>query len=211
MSHELQIVTNPTQVTDELTELGLNRELVIKVARAVAGARAESLPNADASNASGLLAYISGVRHTRLELLVKGWRVDRSRGVERTVNDELGIQILFQNVDKACGEDSPRAISDKGPVVREIVDEGQMELFSKPTIKSANLLGCEPQVWLLCVSVDDDYICAEVSCPESFEGKNFSGFAKRIFVYCDPIEAINLPDSDFENVDDDIDVLVTKK
>ncbi|MDP1565494.1 MAG: hypothetical protein Q8L91_04420 [Polaromonas sp.] len=207
-----EVFSTPSEVKSALESLGLTAELVKNVAKAAAAARADSLA-VDPCSAPGTLAYIYGVRSVRLELLPKGWRVSRAGNVESTVNDELGIQLCFQNVDRACGARDPEAISGKGSGSRKLILDGhQAELFPKPKTASVKTFGSTPTVWVICVSSDSKNVQAEVSCPEIFEGEQFEGFSKRIFVMDESFGPD--PDAGKKRDDDDradYEVRVTKK
>ena len=101
------VINDASHVRHELHALGLTNEIVTTVARKAAAAKAEALA-IDPFNSPGLLAYIFGVRAVRTELIALGWRMSRAGNVESTVNDELGIQICFQNVDTACTDRPPK-------------------------------------------------------------------------------------------------------
>lgn len=176
------VINEGPQVHEELRRLGLTPEIVRTVARQAAAAKAEAL-EIDPSSTPGTLAYIHGVRGIRLALLtVDGWRLSRAGNVESTVNDELGIQICFQNVDTACTDRQPQAISGKGAGSRKLILDGQTELFDREAPQAMDAVGSTPTVWVLCVSTDGQKLRAEVSCPEAFEGNQFEGFSKRIWV-----------------------------
>jgi len=204
------IVDKQWQVKQELDALGLAPEMVKKIALAAAGARAEALP-VDPCSAPGTQAYIYGVRAIRLQLLPHGWQISRVGNVESTVNHELGVQICFQNVDHACGLRDPEAISGKGSASRTLVQSGQAELFPRTEDGGKQMHGSRLKVWLICVSSDDTHVRAEVSCPEVFEGNQFEGFTKRLFVvdesFAPQPDRATKQDDDFPNLD----VQVTKK
>ena len=83
-------------------------------------------------------AYINGVRAIRMDLLPLGWRLSRTGNVEATVNDKLGIQICFQNVDIACTEQNPQAISGKGAGSRKLIQNGvQLRSYSNEILDAA--------------------------------------------------------------------------
>jgi hypothetical protein len=189
------------EVHQELQSLGLTTELVTTVARACSAAKAESL-EIDPCSAPGTMAYIKGVRHIRLQLIPQGWEVSRAGNVESTVNHERGIQLCFQNVDIACTSQDPLAISGKGAGSRKLILDGQADLFGIPAQGQPVVRGSVPTVWVLCVSIDAKKLRAEVSCPKIFEGNQFSGFSKRIFVVD---EDLNPSPSDNKLPDDDID------
>jgi len=160
-----------------LRKIGLTRDIVIEIALSAAAARADSLP-VDPSSAPGMLSYIYGVRAIRLHLLKLGWRESRQGNVESTVNDEIGVQLCFQNVDAACNDfKNPHAISGKGTASRSLVAAGQGELFGRATDSvEADVFGSTPTVWVICVSVEGFSVRAEVSCPKNFEGSQFENF-----------------------------------
>jgi len=176
------VVSDSWSVRQELRSLGLTPEGVTDISRQVAAAKAEALA-VDPCSTPGTLAYIRGVRAIRLQLIPEGWRISRSGNVESTVNDDLGIQLVFQNVDLACDTCDPQAISGKGAGSRKLVEFGkQGELFERHDIPAAKVLGVVPTVWVLCVSTEGRKLRAEISCPDAFEGNQFDGFSKRIFV-----------------------------
>lgn len=204
------IVDKVWQVKQELNALGLTADIVKEIALAAAGARAETLP-IDPCSAPGTQAYIYGVRAIRLRLLPLGWQISRLGNVESTVNHELGVQICFQNVDQACGIRDPEAISGKGAASRTLVQSGQTELFPREEGGGKQMLGSRLKVWLICVSSDENHVRAEVSYPKAFEGNQFEGFVKRIFVVNESFgpqpDKWAKPDDDFPNLD----VQVTRK
>ncbi len=180
------IISEPPNVKHELGALGLTVDFVREVALQVAAAKAEALP-VDPAGSEGIRGYLGGIRAIRLQLLLEGWRQSRNGNVEATVNDELGVQLLYQNVDEACNEShDPEAISAKGPGSRKLVEMGlQGELFEVdrgPNQEKGSQLGVVPKVWVLCVSSTEMRLKAEVSCPHTFQGDQYEGFSKRIFV-----------------------------
>jgi hypothetical protein len=181
LNRKQAVVTVNHQVREELRALGLTQEFVANVARQSSSAKVDAMA-IDPLSTPGQFAYIYGVRSIRYQLLPLGWRISRSGNVESTVNDELGIQLCFQNVDVACAEQNPNAISGKGSGSRKLIQEGQHELFARNDGAPKQDLGVTPRVWVLCVSTEDKRLRAEVSCPEIFEGNQFEGFSKRIFV-----------------------------
>jgi hypothetical protein len=192
------VVTAAWEVRQALRVLGLTPEIVRNVAEAAAAGKAESL-DVDPCSAPGTLAYIRGIRSIRLQLLPHGWRLSRAGNVESTVNDELGIQICFQNVDQACGERDPQAISAKGSGSRKLIQDGQAELFDRTSDSAAQTYGAVPTVWVVCVSTNERRLQAEISCPDAFEGDQFDGFIKRIFVVDESFD----PTPEFKKDDDD--------
>ncbi|AOU97766.1 hypothetical protein BI364_07135 [Acidihalobacter yilgarnensis] len=211
-SPDLAIVREPQDVDDALKQIGLTRDIVVEVALSAAAARADTLP-VDPSLAPGMLSYIFGVRAIRMSLLKSGWRTSRQGNVESTVNDDLGVQLFFQNVDLACKEShDPQAVSGKGRASRHLVAAGQGELFGHPASNTTiSALGCTPTVWVICVSVEDFSVRAEVSCPKTFQGPQFEEFHQRIFVLDESFEPTPKRLGDNEDGLDDFDVEISKK
>jgi hypothetical protein len=203
------VIAAPWQVDQMLRDIGLTREIVREIALAAGGARADALA-IDPSGTAGMLSYIYGVRMKRLKLLPQKWEVSRQGHVESTVNHRLGVQLCFQNVDRACGDAEPQAVSAKGSSSRELIKSGQMDLFDTGE-KNADQLGRAPTVWLICVSADSDSIHAEVSCPKVFEGNQFEGFVRRLFVVDESIAPKPKRRDDSDDGDLDLDIPVSKK
>lgn len=184
-SEQCVIVDEPGRVTRELRAIGLTREIVRAIAVSAAGARADSL-SIDPQGTPGTLSYIHGVRAIRLNLLPRGsWRESRVDNVEATVNDKLGVQICFQNVEKACSAADPKAVSGKGSASRRLIQGCLFDGLLDPVLGK---IGRLPVMWFVCVSVNENGYSAEVSCPLPFEGNQFEFFAKRIFVIADSEE-----------------------
>lgn len=203
------IVRVPRQVDQALRAIGLTREIVRSVALAAAGGRADSLA-VDPSGAPGILSYIMGVRTTRLKLLPDGWKESREGHVESTVNHKLSVQICFQNVDQACTDEDPQAISSKGSASRRLVKSGQMDFWGTPD-SNTNQVGRVPTVWLICVSVNGESVHAEVSCPKIFEGDQFEGFVRRLFVVDESFEPKPTRRDDDDDGEIQLDIPVSKK
>ncbi|WP_045605051.1 hypothetical protein [Burkholderia pseudomallei] len=217
------VVSEPLDTEQELSQLGLKVSVAQKIAHAASAARASAL-EIDVAFTPGMLSHIYGNRQLRLELLPLGWRKGRFNNVESVINDELGIQIIFQNVDIACvPEHSPQAISGKGSGSRQLVQNGlQSELWENPVnpptdpSQLESKRGVTPTVWMFCVSNDGKRLRAEVSKPSNFEGDQFEDFSKRIFVLdeesgTDPDISINPSSGGNDDADFDIDVSVAKK
>lgn len=206
------VISADLEVKQELRSLGLTREVVQVVARAAAGAKVDTLP-VDPCNAPGTFAYHFGVRHTRLQLLpLGGWRMGRNGNIEATINDTIGIQLWFQNVDQACREREPQAIWDKGSGARDLVQRGlQRDLFERPKDSSPVPLGASLTVWIICVSTEGKRLCAEVSCPENFEGDQFEKFSRRIFVVDESLDSKPEPKKNQDDGASDYEVKIARK
>ncbi|HET8802923.1 MAG TPA: hypothetical protein VFN01_17275 [Marinobacter sp.] len=205
------IVDDEISVKQDLAAIGLSTELIRKVAFAAAAGRAESL-RVDPVSAPGQLAYIHGVRELRLGLEREGWRINRDGNVEATVNYDLGIQLFFQNVDRACGKRNPQAISKKGKASRDLVAAGQTDMFTELSHDvDENVHGAVPAVWIVCISSDSQSVRAEVSRPKRFEGSQFEDFHHRIFVLDENFEPEFEPSVSDSDTFDDFDVNISRK
>lgn len=207
----LKIYRESFEVRQALASIGLSEEIVRRIA-SVAGAAKASTIEVDPSGAPGQLSYIYGVRQVRLELLPLGWRKARFNNVESTVNDDLGVQLVFQNVDRACSSKDPEAISGKGAASRQLVANGTADMFDVASVRSISKHGSTPRVWLICFSSGAKGISAEVSCPLSFEGNQFEGFKERIWVVDENAEPSPDPQKKVGPDDDlDLDVVISRK
>ena len=145
------------------------------------------------ANAAGMYSYMEGVAALRMIFLSKeGWKIVRPKGVEAVANTELGIMVLFQNVDHACAEHDPSPISAKGEGVIELVDNPSGYLWDYMAEEDQN--NENRHVWFFCVSSSVDEIRAELSRPRAIKNGNFGTFAERIFI---------VQDNDWNPTDDD--------
>lgn len=184
-----KIVSEPEDVERDVSGLGLTLAIAQKVARGAAAGHASAL-DIDVAFTPGMLSYIHGNRHLRLALLPQGWHKGRFNNVESVINHDLGIQIVFQNVDLACDRShSPLAISGKGAGSRQLVEAGlQGELWENPVNPVADInqsvtkIGITPVVWMFCVSNDGGRLRAELSKPDNFSGDQFERFSSRLFL-----------------------------
>lgn len=103
---ETQILTEDREVEPKLIDLKLDRALLLEVVDRANGAAADVTPF-HALNAAGTMAYQTGTWGLRSLFipLGLGWVVDRSDGVEAIRNDEIGVKVVFSNVDMACNSE----------------------------------------------------------------------------------------------------------
>lgn len=166
-------------------EFDCTRDELIHIVRQVVMARADSVDD-DPLSTSGQFAYIFGTRNLRGLFKRKGWVTHREENVEAVRNPKTGKRIVYQSVDIAASKQrSPRSISAKGAGSRRIIDSAQGGLFPDDAVREAIpdfLSRFRPEIWYLCVSVNGDDVCAEMSLPISLEDGNFSGFFERILI-----------------------------
>jgi len=207
-----KIYEEPIRIDSRLTSLGLDRGRLVRVALQALGARNDAV-SIDPVNAAGLLAYIYGTRAIREYLLPKGWQMDRSQNIEATVDPTSGTRLIYQNCDLCCVRSrEPRTISTKGLATSQLLDQRNGDLF--PELLEEQLQEASGKVWFLCVSMNDDDVRAELSCPTKLEGKQFSDFRERIFLIRDgDLGLWPAPPSQADHEDEahDYEVIVTKK
>ncbi|MFA6031544.1 MAG: hypothetical protein WC889_01435 [Myxococcota bacterium] len=167
-------------------DFGVTRDDLIDVIRNTLAERSSSV-DVDPVNAPGLLAYIAGTRHLRWLFTSKGFLINRDRNVESVFNPNTGMKIAYQNVDLACAQRSPRAISGKKSGSAKIIGDAQGSLFPDSdalpeVVDPALVKGLKSAMWYLCASFEGDDVRAELSLPASVKDGNFHGFLERIFI-----------------------------
>lgn len=180
------LVAGEPDVTQRLSDFGLVAENIIGIAK-VACAWAEDASPLMPLNAPGTLAYIHGVQEMRVQIIGNGWEIDRSCSIEAVVNQQLGIRVAFQNVDRACDEILP-------PIPRSAKGKGAEhlngpDLFEHFGVEPGPLTGVkEDGLPTYYVMVGEDG-SVELSQPIIRNGR-YQRFVERIFVHA--------PDEDWE-------------
>ncbi|MBD8099829.1 hypothetical protein IFR08_10850 [Pseudomonas fluorescens] len=209
------IIENPASVLDALSALGMTRDSVVRIARAAVAARSEYLEGIDTVNYPGTRAYQDGIRQMRLQLkaLPQGWVATKFHNIELVYSSDLGIMIGFQNVDRACGNVDPKAISERGEGTRQLVSlPYQHSLFGNNKAGPASrAVGTFPVIWLVCVAASVDRIQVEVSRPKPFTSDQFEGFFERIFVTDEPVDNKPLDELIAEDNSDEPEIFISKK
>jgi hypothetical protein len=210
-----RIVKGAVDVDARLHHLfGLKKEELVRIAHAALIGRNDST-GIDPVNAKGILMYICGTREMRRILLPKGWRIDRTDSIEATYSEQRRIKIIYQNTDTAAETHrEPKAISGKGPAAVRMVETSQFSLFPEwqdTNHTTTTVIGHDKaSAWFFCVAMNGDEIVAELCCPRSVEGDQFSGFHERIFILQSG-EWGGFDLSKFEPRSPDIDVIVSRK
>lgn len=183
-----RILSTEWDIDRELRKFGATRDELLTIVDAVVGARGMAVLD-DPSSASGLFAYIHGVRQLRRVFRQKGWEIERENNIEAVRDPATGMRIVYQNVDMAgVAATSPRALNGKRDGSRRQIDAAQGMLFTPSEIPEAYRLppGAFPLIYYFCVSVDttadDRQVGAELSMPRPFRGDNFSGFFERVLI-----------------------------
>lgn len=206
-----KIYDQPVFIDSRLGSLGLECAGLVQVVLQAVAARNDSV-DIDPVNAPGLLAYIYGTRAIRDYLRRKGWHIDRSGNIEATVDPKTGTRLIYQNCDICCDSSrEPRAIADKGAATGRLLDHHNGDFF--PELLAEAQSQTSGKVWFLCVSVVNDDVRAELSCPGKLQGKQFGEFRERIYLIQDGDLSpwLDRAGADHEDEVDDYNVIVTKK
>lgn len=196
------------EVDQRLVPFQATRAELVEIARAVQGARADSVEN-DPVTAEGQFAYIYGTRYTRATWRRKGWLLHRDNNIESVKHPDVDWKIIYQNVDIAASvSHEPRAVSGKKSGSERLIELTQGELFPAEKFTGETIFKpTNAGVWFFCVSVNGDDVRAELSLPLHVGNGNFEGFAERIFIVrggeWPDLSVVPLPDSgatDFEPV-----------
>src|SRR5437016_729730 len=124
------------EIDKRLVPFAVTRPELVEVARAVAGARADSVEN-DPVTAEGQFAYIFGTRYTRAAWRRKGWLLHREESIEAVKHPERDWKVIYQSVDIAASLiHSPRAISGKGAGADRLIDTAQGNFFTPEQLAS---------------------------------------------------------------------------
>lgn len=204
------IYREPYEITGKLTIFDVTIQELHAVALEAVSARNEATALHPA-NAPGTFSYMAGVAALRMIFTRKpGWKIARPKGVEAVSNERLGIVIMFQNVDFACGAHDPNPVSGKGLGVAELVDNPTGFLF--PHMAEEAEAKENKHAWFFCVSCNGEKPYAELSRPRCIENGNFGTLAERIFIIqsSDWEPTPSSSSGDVEH-DQEFDITVTKK
>lgn len=202
-----QIISDPEERDQHLSELQLERDRLIAAGQHALAGRASASP-LHPSNTAGFLSYADGVKGLRVENVDENWSVFRSEGVEGICNDGLKIRVLFSNVFEACGERDPQARSRKGAGSERVASGDLFDSAGIDLPDSVIKFHGDYKTYYLMV---DQNGAMELSLPIVKAGGNFLRCVVRIFL----IDGSDLDEVEFgvdEPVDDsDLDFIVTRK
>ncbi|MEQ1601005.1 MAG: hypothetical protein HOP04_10805 [Methylophilaceae bacterium] len=163
------------------------------------------------ASAPGTYSYHAGLAALRLIFVSKhGWEMTRHNGVEGISNKNLGVVLLFQNVDVACSMKDPCPISSKGSGIAGLVNNPAGYLWSY--MEDEDKARENTHVWFYCVSFNDGIVKAELSKPRAIKNGSFGTFDERIFIIQDDDWSDLSVKSDKPDTDDqDFDIQISKK
>ena len=207
---ETLIFEDPHQITEKLSKFGVTIKELQSIALDAVSARNEATPF-HPINAPGTFSYHAGVASSRMLFVQKndGWEIARLNGIEAVINKGLNLTIVFQNVDRACGENWPKAISEKRAGSRKLVENPTRFLWEHMEKEAKNEEN--QNVWFLCVSCSGEEVKMELSLPASISDGQFSSFKERIFIITDDDWLLSTNDTDDLDEDQDFDIEVTRK
>lgn len=207
---EAEIVSAPHEVAQKLSVFGTTVDELRSVALQAVAARNSATP-AHPINAPGTFSYHDGTAALRMLFISKnsGWKIDRPNGIEAITNKELNLTIVFQNVDRACDDEAPKAISGKGEGARRLVENPTKYLWEY--MEEETLQGNNENLWFLCVSCSGDEIRVELSKPRSIHKNQFDSFKERIFIITENDLVPPEQDEDHSEGIEEFDIQVTKK
>ena len=207
---EALIFEDPHQITEKLSKFGVTIKELQSIALDAVSARNEATPF-HPINAPGTFSYHAGVASSRMLFVQKndGWEIARLNGIEAVINRGLNLTVVFQNVDRACGEHWPKAISEKREGSRKLVENPTRCLWEYMEKEAKNEEN--QNVWFLCVSCSGEEVKMELSLPTSISDGQFSSFKERIFIITDNDWLPSTNDTDDLSEDQDFDIEVTRK
>ncbi len=207
---EALIFEDPHQITEKLSKFGVTIKELQSIALDAVSARNEATPF-HPINAPGTFSYHAGVASSRMLFVQKndGWEIARLNGIEAVINRGLNLTVVFQNVDRACGEHWPKAISEKREGSRKLVENPTRCLWEYMEKEAKNEE--KQNVWFLCVSCSGEEVKMELSLPTSISDGQFSSFKERIFIITDNDWLPSTNDTDDLSEDQDFDIEVTRK
>ena len=181
MNSQFKIYKEADVVDARLAYFSTNKAELKNIVGAVVGAK-NSVVLHDPITASGQVGYQLGTRTLRDVFMTKsGWKIDRTDNIESVYNAELGIKLIYQNVDSAADPlRDPRAVSGKGPATERMVSMTHPSLF--PEWDAEVKKNLNSSIWFFCVSVIGDDVRAELSRPLAIVGGQFGLFIERIFI-----------------------------
>ncbi|WP_057464506.1 hypothetical protein [Pseudovibrio sp. POLY-S9] len=108
------LIADPIEVEMRLEKLHLNKDDLISVARDAFSAR-HNITVAGPKTGPGLLSYLYGTEALRIRIVGEQWDQVDVDNIALIRNDELKIQVVFQNVDVASSLSlTPKPTTKKG-------------------------------------------------------------------------------------------------
>ncbi len=168
-----------------LTELGLNRDLLVEAVKHSIAARAGVTEN-DPASAAGYESWRAATRRMRELFLPPDWEKCSPKGVESIQNSKLKIRVSVLGTDEntANPHQDPQNRTPKGAGSESVTEVNRQLRLPFPAIKQPQQSNPNDGYshWFLCIYDGGETVCAELSCPTEFEGGKVKGFVERILV-----------------------------
>ncbi len=172
---ETNVVREEWNVDLRLSELGLDRGLLLEVRDVARGAASNATPFHPA-NAAGTFSYQEGSWALRDRFVGGEWEVDRTEGIEAISNQSRGLRLVFSNVDIAAhDEKKPKPRSPKGAGA-ERACLGNLFGYELPEYAKVETSGVATYYLMV-----DERGAAELTRPV-VEGRTFSAYVERIYL-----------------------------
>lgn len=172
---ETRLLKEPWDVDRRLNELGLSRSGLLR-ARDVALNEAANVTLNHCANAAGTFSYQHGTWALRDEFSGPLWVADRADGVEAILNKAISTRVAYQNVDRACDDESPPAPRWEKGAGAERLCQGNSLFKNLP--RFAPTPSAEGQMFYLMVAADG---ACELSRP-IISGGAFTAYVERIYI-----------------------------
>lgn len=132
------IQPNTLEHQQTLSSFGLSAEFLAAIGTRVLAAYNQTTPN-DASNASGMYAYLAAVRALRDVLGPHGWEPYRRHNLEMVASPSKQLAIIPSSGDNATGldGDEPKTKNPKGSQTKELVVRNRNQGFLFPEMEPA--------------------------------------------------------------------------
>lgn len=179
-----QTIQEEVEVTSKLSELHLPREGLIACAETAISASADVTSN-HPNNSCGTYRYHEGTASLRDQFVgTDGWAKETTNNIEAILNKELGVRVVFKNVDRACSElHLPQPISPQKSASKQSIQTNS--LFAPSAIPSmfAPVKDYGVKTYFFMVSEKDDEIYAELSLVTKYTPTgSFGDIAERVFI-----------------------------
>lgn len=197
-----------TDIPRRLSELRLPREGLVACAETAVSASADVTSN-HPNNSCGTYRYHEGTASLRDQFAgVDGWEKETTNNIEAILNKEIGVRVVFKNVDRACSElHLPQPISPQKSATKNSIQTNSLFDPEAIPLTFAPVKEYGFKTYYLLVSEQDEEIYAELSLvTQVTDAGFFSGIAERVFIVSPdcytPIEPMGNKSDDDDNEND---------
>lgn len=177
-------VKDANSVVDRLNELKLTRDGLLRVVdTAIAGSA--NVTSNHANNAAGTYRYHEGTASLRDEFAGEsGWIKDSNSNIEAIFNPEIGIKVVFQNVDRAGFElHLPQPNSPKKSASKRCIHTNSLFDAAAIPLTYNQRENAHIKTYYLMVSENNECVDAELSLVTDVTNAGlFNGMSERIYL-----------------------------